>query len=59
MHGVIPTLPQYAFMVWFSVEKSTGTTSPLLHLYSSSGASLTLASQVSIASLLVLLMIGC
>jgi hypothetical protein len=34
MRGTIPPLPQYAFMVWCSVKKSTGTTLPLplIHL---------------------------
>jgi hypothetical protein len=30
MCGAIPPLPQYAFMVWCSVKKSTGATLPLL-----------------------------
>jgi hypothetical protein len=26
MRGVTPPLPQYAFMAWYSIKKSTGTT---------------------------------
>jgi hypothetical protein len=29
MRGAIPQLPQYVFMAWGSVQKSTGTTLPL------------------------------
>jgi hypothetical protein len=29
--GAVPPLPQYAFMVWYSVEKRTGTTLPYLY----------------------------
>jgi hypothetical protein len=29
MRGAIPPLPQYAFMAWCSIGKSTGTTLPL------------------------------
>jgi hypothetical protein len=29
MHGGIHSLPQYTFMAWCSVKKSTGTTLPL------------------------------
>jgi len=32
MGGAIPPLPQYAFMAWYSVRGSTGTTLPLLFM---------------------------
>jgi hypothetical protein len=33
MRGVIPPLPQYTFMAWYSVEKSAGTALPLSFIY--------------------------
>jgi hypothetical protein len=32
MNGAIPPLPQYAFMAWCSVKRSTGTTLPMKSL---------------------------
>jgi hypothetical protein len=31
MRGAIPPIPQYAFMAWCSVKKTTGITLPLLY----------------------------
>jgi len=33
MRGAISPLPQYAFVVWYSVKKSTGITTPCSELY--------------------------
>jgi hypothetical protein len=33
MDGVVPPLPQYAFMAWCSVRGSTGTTLPFTFTY--------------------------
>jgi hypothetical protein len=40
MHGAVPPLPQYAFMVWCSVKKSTGTTLPLPFTFTASDITL-------------------
>jgi hypothetical protein len=33
MGGAVPPLPQYAFMAWCSIRRSTGTTLPLPDMY--------------------------
>jgi hypothetical protein len=33
MRGAIPSLPQYVFMAWYLVKKSTGTTLPFTFYY--------------------------
>jgi hypothetical protein len=45
MHGVILPLPQYAFMAWYLVKRSTGTTLPL-HLHIKGCGSLTATRHV-------------
>jgi hypothetical protein len=44
MGGAVPILPQYAFMAWYSVRRSTGTTLPFYLFRSSPIPSLRLRS---------------